>query len=438
MTARSGKGGWTVPIVFYGYVIFALLAICLYLPRIFGYRYAFRKPPKRVAAKKRNIAVLIPARGESAIIGDLFDSLEKQDYDRGCFQAFVIVKDRDDPTVAMAKSRGFSVTVVEDQRCKGDALDGFFRTLSPDMVSSFDAFVIVDADGVLSPSYLFELNNALEEDAEIFVTRKLAKNFLGGKKDRSLFSNCAALTWPMIDELGNAYRTAKNMPLNLCGQGLMVKREIIETLGGWPYHSMTEDYELKLDGILHGFRSAYYPDAVLYTEEATGRRENFTRRVRWLAGYRENDKNYKGRIKEQAKDAGKLNAGEREYFFGIVPYLIYLAATVICSIAGVVFTLVYATQGDPRWLESLLLLVVFPQAMLYFLLFAYTIIALLCSRDAFRMISLGERVAMVLYNPFYILEYLRAYLVGMSLSRKKALEWKQTERVMKGGNGDAS
>lgn len=425
-------------IVFYGYIILAVLAIVMYLPRIFGYRYAFRKPAKKPVQGQRRIAVLVPARGESEIVGDLFDSLEKQNYDKGCFGVFVIVKESDDPTVELAKSRGFSVTVVEEQTCKGDALDGFFRAFPSDMLSSFDAYVIVDADGVLDENYLSELNRALEEDAEIYVSRKLAKNFLGSRKDRSLFSNCAALTWPMLDELGNAFRTAKKMPLNLCGQGLMVRRKVIEELGGWPYRSITEDYELKLDGILRGYRSVYYPYAVLYTEEATGRHENFSRRVRWLAGYRENDKNYKSRIKEQVKDARKITAGEAEYFFGLLPYIVFLGATAVCVLCGLIFTVCYAVRADLHWIYALLVLVVLPLAALYLILLAYSVLALVCSRDGFRMITLRERIAMILYNPFYILEYLSAYFVGILKYRNKTLKWEQTERVMKGGNGDAS
>ena len=52
--------------------------------------------------------------------------------------------------------------------------------------------------------------------------------------------------------------------------------------------------------------------------------------------------------------------------------------------------------------------------------------------------ALRERIAMILYNPFYILEYLSAYFVGILKYRNKTLKWEQTERVMKGGNGDAS
>ena len=79
---------------------------------------------KRYAREKRRIALLIPARDESRVIGDLFDSILRQTYDRENFDVNVIVKRADDPTVEMAKKLGFSVFVVPDQTCKGAALDG--------------------------------------------------------------------------------------------------------------------------------------------------------------------------------------------------------------------------------------------------------------------------------------------------------------------------
>lgn len=420
------------------YASLILVAILLYVPRIVGIRYGFKKIKRYVAKDKRKIGVIVPARNESQIIGDLFDSISSQDYDRNSFDVFVIVKEPDDPTIEIAKTYGYRVTVIENQTCKGEALDGFFKTLSDEQINMFDAFVIVDADGVLARNYVAELNNALEYTADIFVTRKLAKNFLKGRDCRSVYSNCSALTWPMLDELGNAFRTEKGIPLNLCGQGLLIRRSVIQNLGGWPYRTITEDYELKIDGaILRGFKSAYYPHAILYTEEAIGRKENFTRRVRWLTGYSQCDSKYKGQIKQQVKKKKRINGGEAEYFFGIVSYVIFLIATVIAMLSGVAFAIYYAVTGSPLWLNSLLLLVVVPMAVLYCLLLIYTLIALVTSRDAFKMITAGERLAMVFYNPFYILEYLGAYVKGrFALFSKKTVEWKQTERIVKGDNGN--
>ena len=277
------------------YIVLAVASFLAYIPKLIGFFYAFKKPRYVRAQEKRRIGMVIPARNESAVIGDLFASIKKQDYDRDYFDINVVVKDPDDPTIAMAKELGARVLVVPEQSCKGDALDAFFKSLSPEEMERYDAFVIVDADGVLAPNYMTELNNALENEHDIFLTRKYIKNCLGDRSKRTVFSNNSALTWAMLDDLGNRYRTARDIPLTLCGQGMMIRRSLVQKIGGWPYRTLTEDYELRLDGLLKGFRSMYWPYAVLYTEEALSHRDNYKRRLRWLTGYAQCDEKSAGK-----------------------------------------------------------------------------------------------------------------------------------------------
>lgn len=414
------------------YASLASVAILLYLPKIVGFSFGFRKTKRYRATCKRSICVVVPARNESNVIVDLLPSIQRQNYDKSCYEVHVIVKEHDDPTVQIARSFGYNTTVIEPQQCKGDALDGFFKSLTAEQLSSFDAYVIVDADGVLTEDYLSNINDALESDADIVVTCKLAKNFLKGKQYRSLYSNCSALTWPILDDLGNAYRTKKGMPLNLCGQGLLVTRRVIAELGGWPYRTVTEDYELKLDGgILRGYKSVYYPYAVLYTEEAVGRQENFHRRVRWLTGYSQCDSKYKRQIKRQVRSNRRLTRGEAEYFFGNTCYAIFLVATVFSVISGLALTAYYAVIGSNLWYFALLLLCAMPLGVLYLILHVFTIVALCVSSEVRQSMTVMERIGLVYYNPIYLIEYVVAYFVGLyQLHIKKKVEWKQRSVIV--------
>ena len=373
--------------------------------------------------------MVIPARNESAVIGDLLESIARQDYD-GEFAVSIIVKDPDDPTIALGKKIGAQVYVVPDQTCKGDALDGFFKALPPDEFDSYDAFVIVDADGVLSPSYVRELNNALEWDYDIYLTRKYMKNGLGDRKKRTVFSNNSALTWAMLDDLGNRYRTTKDIPLTMCGQGMMLRRSLIRKLGGWPYRTLTEDYELRLDSVLKGFKSMYWPYAVLYTEEAPGHRDNYNRRVRWLTGYIQCDEKYKSQIKAQARQRGKINRAEYDCLYGVYPLALFAAISVFTVIAGIILSIGYALDGDSRlMLASIFFLIVMPFGILYVLLLLYNILAMAASREAFAVLSRGEKAATLLIAPFYLLEYIPIYIVSFyRLKRKARLTWEQSER----------
>lgn len=410
------------------YVALSALAMILYIPKLMQFRYAFQKPPYQKAKQQRRISVIIPARNESAVIGDLFASIEKQDYAREFFDVNVIVKDGDDPTIALARELGATVFVAPEQRCKGDALDGYFQAIK-EKLATYDAFVIVDADAVLDKSYLSELNNALEHDYDIYLTRKFVKNYLGGKRARTVFTNCSALTWPILDDLGNKYRMQKDMPLNMCGQGMMVRRSVIEQLGGWPYHTLTEDYELKLDSLLKGFRSMFYPYAVIYTEEALHHKDNFQRRVRWLTGYSQCDKKYKQQIAEQIKKRGSFTSGEWEYFFGIVPLILFLVFTVATLLTGVGISAWYALTDGP-WFEAVMMLIVLPFGVMYILLLGYSVLAMYACPEMFAPLGVWEKTYTIRFNPFYLLEYVPIYIISRRYAHRNTdAGWEPTARV---------
>ena len=417
-----------VMITLFMYTGLSALAILLYIPKLMQFHYAFQKPPYKRANVRRKISVVIPARGESEVIGDLFASIKKQDYNREFFDVSVIVKDPDDPTIELAKELGAEVFIVPEQTCKGDALDGYFKAIK-EKIATYDAFVIVDADAVLDRSYVSELNNALEHDYDIYLTRKYVKNYLGGKKARTVFTNCSALTWPILDDLGNKYRMQKDMPLNMCGQGMMVRRSVIERLGGWPYRTLTEDYELKLDSLLKGFRSMFYPYAIIYTEEALHHKDNFHRRVRWLTGYSQCDKKYKQQITEQIRKRGSFTSGEWEYFFGIVPLILFLVFSVATVLTGVGIASWYALTEGP-WFEAVMFLIVLPFGVMYLLLLGYSVLAMLACPEMFKPLGFWEKAGTVLFNPFYLLEYVPIYIISRRYARKNTdAGWEQTARV---------
>ena len=156
-----------IDIILIVYGAAALFAALLYIPKLVQFLHCFFPPARRFAREKRRIALLIPARDESRVIGDLFDSILRQTYDRENFEVNVIVKRADDPTVEMAKKLGFSVFVVPEQTCKGAALDGFFQRIGKEHWQDCAAYCIVDADAVLAPDYVEQLNNALDMDAHI-------------------------------------------------------------------------------------------------------------------------------------------------------------------------------------------------------------------------------------------------------------------------------
>ena len=415
------------------YIVISVAALLWFMPKIVSFRYAFKELPRKKATGMRKISVLVPARDESETIGPLLESIKRQDYPTEYFTLNVIVKDPDDPTIVLVEEMGGKVFVVPDQTCKGEALNGYFKAVGAEGIAEFDSFVIVDADGVLSPDYLSSLNEALEYKFDIFITRKHNLNLLWGRESRSVYSNCSALLWPAMEDLGNSWRAQHNAPLNLCAQGMMLRRGVIESIGGWPYHTLTEDCELKLDSFLKGFKTLYYTHAIIYTEEAITHKENYKRRLRWLTGHAQCDRLYRARIKEQYKKeklAGGKNIAVHDYLYGYWPVVLFFIGTAISVLAGLTLGTIYFLSGDKQWYLAYMLLTVMPVGILLGILWIFTAMTYAVGRDIFRTLPRREKAAMILYNPIYLLEFGPLYIEGwINARRNKQPKWEVTERV---------
>ena len=92
----------------FGFLLLGVLVA--YFPRMIAW-FGFLLPYEHLHNdEKKRIAVLVPARNESAVISPLLDSLSQQTYSN--FEVFVIVKDPRDATIALAQAKGFHVHVA--------------------------------------------------------------------------------------------------------------------------------------------------------------------------------------------------------------------------------------------------------------------------------------------------------------------------------------
>ena len=69
-----------------------------------------RKPPKRTAKRDHKFAVLIAARNESAVIGDLIRSIRNQNYPQELIDVYVIADNCTDNTAAVSSVQLSAIT----------------------------------------------------------------------------------------------------------------------------------------------------------------------------------------------------------------------------------------------------------------------------------------------------------------------------------------
>ena len=101
----------------------------------------FRKDKNKISNKKKNnFAVLIAARNEELVIGNLVKSLKKQKYPKENYEIFVIVNNCTDNTEKVAIEAGASIIeCTEKVKSKGEVLKFAFNKLKDN--KEIDAYV---------------------------------------------------------------------------------------------------------------------------------------------------------------------------------------------------------------------------------------------------------------------------------------------------------
>ena len=256
--------------------------------------------------KRAHFAVMIPARNEEIVIGDLVDSIRGADYPSSLIDIYVVANNCTDNTAGIASERGATVIYcTEPANSKADALRFAIDRLKDDV--SIDAYVVFDADNIVDPAFFTELNKALVSGAPAVQCRRTGKNL------RSTWvSACYETYYAMQNTFFNHPRNAAGLSAAINGTGWAVRKDILDE-NGFEFYTITEDLEMTLDYAIKGIHIAYCRAAVVYDEFTCDIRTSMRQRVRWTFGMEQNLKRYQLTLfkkclhSRQCFDAAMLN-----------------------------------------------------------------------------------------------------------------------------------
>lgn len=268
-------------------VVLALYGLYYVVVSLFGL-----KRPKAYApcAPRSRFAVLVAARNEEAVIGNLVDSLLAQNYPRELYDIYVLPNNCTDNTRRAAIHAGAKVLdCTVPVRSKGQVLSFAFDCLLKD--GNYDAFCVFDADNLVHPDFLSSMNNALCSGV------RLAQGYRDSKNPAdSAIATCYSIYFWMIDRFYNQGRANLGLSCALNGCGFMVHADVIRSMGGYHTHTLTEDSEFTLQCVLCGVRAAWVPGAVFFDEQPLTFRESWKQRKRWTSGLFECTPRYLGAL----------------------------------------------------------------------------------------------------------------------------------------------
>lgn len=250
--------------------------------------------------KYNKFAILVAARNEEKVIGNLVESLLGQDYPKDRFDVIVMPNNCKDDTKGAAERAGaLTFEPPLPVKSKGEVLHQTFDYLLKE--KDYDAFIIFDADNLADKNFVKEMNKALEAGYGAATGLRDSKN-----PYKTYMSSSYTLFYLIFDVFYNGARSALGMNCLITGTGFMISREILEAMGGWNTYTITEDVELTLQLSCMGQAIAYVPRAITYDEQPEDNKQAWNQRLRWSIGSQQNFK-LMGR---KLLDAHKHNKGK--------------------------------------------------------------------------------------------------------------------------------
>lgn len=308
-----------------GYFLRLLYLSVLYIPVPW-----LRKEKPHGPAKANRYAVLICARNEQRVIGDLIASLRGQTYDQSLLSIFVLADNCTDDTAMVARVAGAHVYERFNQVRvgKGYALQELLEHLEQDYPRGFDGYFVFDADNILAPNYVEAMNRTFSDGHEIVTSFRNSKNY-----GDNWISAGYALWFLRESRYLNHARFLLGTSCAVSGTGFLFSRQVLEETGPWPFHLLTEDIQFSVDQVTRGRKIAFCPDAVLYDEQPTTFRQSWNQRLRWSKGYLQVFRGYGAKLLRGAA-GGSFSCYDMAA--AIMPAFVLSAAAIVCNVTAAV------------------------------------------------------------------------------------------------------
>ena len=321
----------------FNFSVFLAFTICYAYQLFYVFKVLVTKPTTLTAKKNHRYAVLISARNESAVIGNLIHSIKVQNYPQELIDVFVVADNCTDNTAEIAEEAGAIVFRRNNLELigKGYALDFAIKAiLSQYADRGYEAYFVFDADNVLDVNYFREMNKTFDNGALASTSYRNSKNY------GSNWISAGYATWFLREaKFLSQARLELNTSCAISGTGFFISAEIINKVGGWKWHLLTEDIEFSTNSIIDGVRISYCPTAVLYDEQPITFRDSWNQRFRWAKGFYQVFAKYAGGL---VKGIFTQSKGHR---FACYDMLMTISPAMLLTIISVLFNAVILVLG---------------------------------------------------------------------------------------------
>jgi len=398
-------------------LIILLMFTGFYMYQAYYVLVALIKKSKKFESKKdHKYGVIIAARNESAVISQLINSIQKQNYPSSLVDIFVVADNCTDDTADVARNAGAIVFERFNKQYvgKGYALDYALKSIKRDY-GKYEGYFVFDADNLLDENYIAEMNKVFDNGYKIVTSYRNSKNY-----DTNWISAGYSLWFLREAKFLNNPRMILNTGCAISGTGFLVHDDIIKKNGGWKHHLLTEDIEFSIDNAIHGEKIGYCCNAVIYDEQPYIFEQSWNQRLRWAKGFYQVFANYG---KDLAKNAFTKNS------FNCFDMLMTILPALFLSLFSLIVNIILLTAGMlndevSRLLISSILIRETSSAIImsgvnsYLVLFA---VGLLTTITEWKQINTTafKKIKYVFTFPIFIFTYVPISIVALY----KKIEW---------------
>lgn len=257
------------------YIFWILAALAVTYPLVFSLAsLGTRRLDYPNARKQRRFAILFPAYKEDRIIESVVQSFLKQNYPQNLYNVVVVSDHMQDATndrLSQLPITLLKATYPDSSKAKALnlAIDSLDRR-------QYDIVIILDADNVVEPNFLQEINRAFEAGIQAVQAHRTAKN-----RNTEI-----AILDGVSEEVNNSIFRRGHVRLGissaLIGSGMAFDYQ-------WFYnnvkklHTAGEDKELEVLLLKQGIYIEFLDHVLVYDEKTQGEEGFYNQRRRWLA-----------------------------------------------------------------------------------------------------------------------------------------------------------
>ena len=366
--------------------------------------------------KLHKFAVIIAARNEQAVIGELIKSIKDQKYPQQLIDIFVVADNCTDHTARVAREAGAIVYERFNQKQigKGYALNFLFGKIAQEHgEKKYEGYFVFDADNLLDENYISEMNKYFDRGYKVLTSYRNSKNY-----GDNWISAGYALWFLHEAEYLNNPRMILGNSCAISGTGFLIHHSIICRNGGWKHFLLTEDIEFSVSEVINGVTIGYCGSAILYDEQPVTFKQSWNQRLRWSKGFYQVFSRYGKELFKCCFQWKKQSFSCYDMIMTIMPAALVSIISVLVNGLFLVIGLLEPTFGHKIVTETVSSLC--SSLVIYYgILFVMGLITTISERKKIHCAT-GKKVLYLFTFPLFMFTYIPIALVALF----KEVEWK--------------